>query len=319
MDDAKILIGDSLTVLKGIPSDTIDCCVTSPPYYQLRSYDVDGQIGLEDTPEEYIERLTEVFREVKRCMKPTGTLWLNIGDSYAGSGKGRNGDGTASIDEDSKQYTNKGSIMGVLPKGTVGNGLKPKDMIGIPWMLAFSLRTDGWYLRNDIIWEKVNALPSPVKDRCTSSYEHVFLMAKERYYYFSSESIAEPIQDTTRARYHRGRTDKHKYIKFNGEQPINSMEYLTKNHGETRNKRDVWHIANSSYHGAHFATYPEKLVEPCILAGCPYGGTVLDPFCGSGTTGVVALKHGRKFIGIELNPEYARLAEERINGTQLKL
>jgi DNA modification methylase len=289
MNANRIIQGDSLAVLKTLPSDSIDCCVTSPPYYQLRDYGVKGQIGREETPEKYAKRLRAVFREVYRVLKPEGTFWLNISDSYW---HGRAG---------------------------VGD-YKKKDMVGIPWLLAFTLRRDGWYLRSDIIWVKANTVPESVKDRCTRSYEHVFLLTKSSKYYYDYLAIAEPIKEASVRRMRNARgSASGKYARgVPGYAPQRIFKPLAAD--ETRdiptlcNKRDVWHINNSGYKGAHFATFPLKLAETCILAGCPLDGIVLDPFFGSGTTGLAAQQSGRRYLGIELNGVYCELARTRIDG-----
>lgn len=270
-----IINGDALEELKKLPAECVHTCVTSPPYYGQRDYGVDGQIGCEETLEEYIERLVNVFREVRRVLSHKGTLWLNIGDTYATGTKAAR-----------QQSTNPGvgSNRPEAQNGTrrIGNPTecKTKDLVGVPWALAFALRADGWYLRQDIIWDKPNAQPESVKDRCTKSHEYIFLLAKSQQYYFNAESISEPSATGNKI----------------------------------RNKRNVWHISTQPYRGAHFATFPEKLIEPCILAGCPEGGTVLDPFAGSGTTGVVSKRLGRDFVGYEINPNYVQMAIGRIAG-----
>ncbi len=304
---------DCLAALKEMPDESVHCCVTSPPYYALRDYGVEGQIGREPTPEQYINKLVEIFSEVYRVLKNDGTCWLNIADTYCGTG-------------------NKGSRTDPKnPKGRNGQnvsiaqnvaGCKHKDMIGIPWMLAFALRNQGWYLRNDIIWQKGNAMPESAKDRLTRSYEHIFLLAKAKKYYFNASAIAEPIADGTAARYLAGRGNRHKYSKeVPGQggiqklnQPRKAGEIKETDISPYRNCRDVWLINTVSYRGEHFAAYPPKLAERCILAGCPEGGTVLDPFFGSGTTGLAAVQNGRTYIGIELNERYCVLAEKRIGG-----
>lgn len=302
-----IINGDCLEVLKTLEAESVNCCVTSPPYYNLRNYGVAGQIGLEPTPYEYIEKLTEVFREVKRVLRADGTLWLNIGDTYCSTAPGSMGSATPSE-------------------------MKPKDLMGIPWMLAFALRDSGWYLRQDIIWHKPNPLPESVKDRCTKSHEYIFLLSKSKKYYYSAEEVKEPCigfnnilpagSKGTKKPNSRLRKGNNKTFRGGG---VYTNNRSFQNHGskekestgnkpnETglRNKRDVWTVATRGYKGAHFATFPPDLIRPCILAGCPEGGTVLDPFFGTGTVGVVATEHGRKFIGIELNLEYCRMAEER--------
>ena len=288
-----VLHGDSTEMLKNLPDNSVHCCVTSPPYYGLRDYGEDGQIGREESPEQYIERLVAVFNEVFRILRSDGTLWLNIADTYCR---------TRSIGK---------SI-----------NCKQKDLIGIPWLLAFALRNQGWYLRNAIIWEKPNAMPEGVKDRLTRSYEFVFLFAKSKHYYYDASAIAEPITIGTKERMKRG-IGQHKYangIPGQHVQKINKPrargDITDENIPLFRNKRDVWRINTVSYSGAHFAAFPPKLAETCILAGCPLNGIVLDPFFGSGTTGVVALKNERQYIGIDINAEYCRLAFERINGTK---
>ncbi len=317
----EIMLGDAVEVLRSMESGRFYTCITSPPYFGLRDYGVNGQIGLESTPEEYIARLVEVFREVRRVLRDDGTLWVNIGDSYAGSGKGRYADGHHS--EGAKQSTNAGSIVGKLNK-TRAQGCKTKDLIGIPWMLAFALRSDGWYLRQDIVWNKSNAMPESVKDRCTRSHEYIFLMSKSPRYYFDAETIREPrVSEKNDAvagslgafgppqKRRRGSGCKERILRqtptphLGGHIPYSGEQ-------EKRNRRDVWTISTGGYKGAHFATFPEKLVEPCVLAGCPSGGAVLDPFAGSGTTGAVAKRLRREFVGIEINEEYAALARRRI-------
>ena len=283
MGSDSIILGDALEQLKTFTDKSIDCCITSPPYYGLRDYGVDKQIGLEETPEEYVEKLTAVFHEVKRVLKDDGTLWLNIGDSYWGSGS-RGFDFTDKFTEASKlQQGSKGTIdLHNLPKLVGSKGeYKNKDLIGIPWMLAFSLRADGWYLRQDIIWHKPNPMPESVKDRCTKSHEYIFLLSKRPHYYFDCEAICDPVSKA--------------------------------------NKRDVWSVTTKAVKEAHFATFPEELVKPCILAGCRDEGVVLDPFFGSGTTGVVAESLNRRYIGVELNPDYVEISKRRVDNVQTEL
>jgi DNA modification methylase len=302
----KVKIGNNLKTIKELSDNSVNMCVTSPPYYNLRDYlGNDEQIGIENTPEEYIENLVILFREVRRTLTDDGTLWLNIGDSYAGSGKGRNGDGSANVDDNSKQSTNKGSTEGKITKRTE-DGYKPKDLMGIPWRVAFALQADGWYLRQDIIWYKRNAMPSPVKDRCTTAHEYLFLLSKSRNYYYDWEAIEEDAKwerwgNQTELKEHAG-TASHLGGKTLEELPIR----------DKKNKRSVWDIPTRPYGGAHFATFPPELVEPCILAGCPEGGMVLDPFGGSGTTAGVSEVFLRDSIMLELNQEYADLVPERI-------
>lgn len=293
----KLLLGDAAEQLRTLEPESIHTCVTSPPYYNLRDYGVAGQIGREAAPEEYIGRLVEVFREVRRVLRPDGTMWVNIGDSYATrSGK--------------QPPTNTRNAYGRTEKRPP-DGYKYKDLIGIPWMLAFALRADGWYLRQDIIWNKTNAMPESVKDRCTRSHEHIFLLSKSERYYFDAGAIKEAAADSTRVRMrqavaHQAGSSR-SLGKANG--PMKAV-----GDGKSRNRRDVWSISTAGFKGARFAVFPEKLVEPCILAGCPEGGTVLDPFTGSGTTGVVAKRLGRNFVGCEINPEYVQMASGRIAG-----
>ena len=275
---AEIIISDALSALRKLPEGSIDCCVTSPPYYALRDYGVEGQLGLEDTPEEFIDKLADIFSEVRRIMKPEGTLWLNMGDSYAGSRKG-----AANYPDNAVNYK-QGTNRGLLGKATCVKkfpGYKPKDLIGIPWMLAFELRKRGWYLRQDIIWEKTKCMPESVTDRCTKAHEYLFLLSKSSRYYFDGKAIRETA--------------------------------VGMNKTGLRNKRSVWHVATAQSKQTHSATFPEKLISPCIIAGCPEGGVVLDPFFGTGTTGLVAKKLGRDFIGIEINPDYAAMATRRID------
>lgn len=310
METDRILCGDALEMLRTLPDNSVHCCVTSPPYYALRDYGVDGQIGREDTPAQYVARLTDVFSEVRRVLRPSGTLWLNIADTYAG--KGNQGD---SVDP---KYPNGRTGQTVAINRRV-EGCKAKDMIGIPWMLAFALRDSGWYLRSDIIWMKANPMPESCKDRPSRCYEHVFLLTKSRSYYYDAAAIAEPVAESTPMRMRR-KFGKNKYsagIPGQAHQHLNDYRpngYAEEDIPLLRNKRDVWQINSVPYKGAHFAAYPPKLVETCLLAGCPQDGIVLDPFLGSGTTAAVAKQMGRHYIGIELNPDYCALAEQRIGG-----
>ncbi len=295
----EIITADVFEGLRQIPDGTVDTCVTSPPYYGLRDYGAENQIGAEPTPEEYIAKLVEVFREVRRVLKDRGTLWLNIGDSYAGSNKGRMGNGEHT-QNGSKSDKYAGQASGRLEKQQTG--CKPKDLIGIPWMLAFALRADGWYLRQDIIWHKPNPMPESVCDRCVKAHEYVFLLSKERRYYFDHKAIQEPAKY---AGDNRGaRPDSRRGTR------MNSMSSAT---GEYRNKRDVWTLPTKPYKGAHFAAFPPDLVRPCIRAGAPQGGIVLDPFCGSGTTGATAVEEGRGYIMIDAVQEYTELAQRRVS------
>jgi len=335
----RIICADAVVGLAQIESGTVDMCVTSPPYYGLRDYGISGQIGLEETPDEYITRLVSVFREVRRVLRDDGTLWVNIGDSYAGGGNARGQNAPLFA----KQASNKGATgqlsnhaKNIKPSAI---GCKPKDLIGIPWMLAFALRADGWYLRNDIIWNKPNPMPESVTDRCSKSHEYIFMFSKEQHYYFDHIAIKEPVAEETIARQQRAISGDHKYVDGCGgqkkqtiNQPRPNVKYATDQHGqrpntkelrraaglpdpdyEMRNKRSVWTVSTKGFSGEHFACFPPDLIRPCILAGSRRGGAVLDTFFGAGTTGIVALEEMRGYIGIELNPEYADLAAKRID------
>lgn len=299
-ENNKIHLGDCIDVLKTFSDKSINCCITSPPYYGLRDYGVDGQIGIEETPQEYVSKLVNVFNEVKRVLKDDGTLWLNLGDSWAGSNQGT---GTKNLS--AKQSANRGTNYMTLEdhksKLCKVNGYKRKDLIGVPWMVAFALRESGWYLRQDIIWSKGNPMPEPVKDRCTKSHEYIFLLSKSHKYYFDNKSIEEPAKYPNDNRGSRGDSRRGT--------DMNSMSGTT---GNTRNKRDVWNVNTKPCKEAHFATYPDTLIEPCVLAGCPENGIILDPFMGAGTTGIVAKRNNRNYVGIELNQEYIKIAENRI-------
>lgn len=344
-----LLVGDVREKLKELPDNSINCCVTSPPYWGLRDYGtasweggdkscdhqppndapnspkmtsgqktshagrfagshcfrcgakrIDSQIGLEQTPEEYVEQMVNIFREVRRVLKDEGTLWLNLGDSYAGNNSRASNNGRAGFGNPRE---------GVFER--TGNGLKPKDLVGIPWRVAFALQADGWYLRQDIIWAKPNPMPESVKDRCTKSHEHIFLLSKSEKYFFDNEAIKEPVKQDWGT---RNRTNGKYHNQGTGLQPHTG---LTKSY-TTKNKRDVWTVALRPFKGAHFATFPPDLITPCILAGCPKNGLVLDPFFGAGTTGLVAQKNNRAWVGIELNPKYAEMASKRISDEALK-
>ena len=295
--NAVLYHGDALEILSKLDIGSVQSCVTSPPYWGLRDYGVDGQAGLENTPEEYIDKMVNIFRLVRNILNDNGTLWLNLGDSYSGSGKGGN-------PEAGKQSTNKGSqsvgvlygkteesarqaaVTNVSRKLCAGSGIAPKQLLGIPWRVALALQADGWYLRSDIIWAKPNPMPESVMDRPTRAHEYIFLFSKSPRYYYDAGAIKEPMSKD--------------------EQSANGA-----------NKRDVWTVATQPYSGAHFATFPTKLIEPCILAGSRVGDVILDPFMGSGTSGEVALQHGRKFVGVELNEKYIdELAIPRIDQAQ---
>lgn len=361
----EIFQGDALEVLKTLDDNSINCCVTSPPYYGLRDYGTgkwvggdpdcphyrttkisdatitghakmaevgeavgdaiyksvcplcgavreDKQIGLEETPEEYIQRLVDVFHEVKRVLKDDGTLWVNIGDSYNQST--RQYEDRIFSEKSIIQKNNKGTYNGYVDRNLY-DGCKQKDLIGIPWMLAFALRADGWYLRQDIIWHKPNPMPESVKDRCTKSHEYIFLLSKSPSYYFDYNAIKE---DAVTAPHKAGNLlhpDKISGPNDRGghSQWEENMDSIWGADG-MKNKRDVWTVRVSSFKDAHFATFPEELIEPCILAGSPVGGVVLDVFNGSATTGLVSLKNNRKYIGIELNEKFIDMSRKRLNG-----
>lgn len=305
-----ILIGDVRERLKELADGSVNCCVTSPPYWGLRDYGNDGQIGLEQTPDAFIEELVSVFREVKRVLSDDGTLWVNMGDSYSSHKDCKSVSQTLARGGSSEMASviDKGKSVSRNTKMLKSVGLKNKDLVGIPWMLAFALRADGWYLRQDIIWHKPNPMPESVRDRCTKAHEYIFLLSKSPKYYFDSDAMKEPSSNL-------GKTK----IRFGGNKHGDSDDpkHATKSGNEYtdtgfRNKRSVWTVTTRPFKGAHFATFPPALIEPCILAGCPEGGTVLDPFFGAGTTGLVAQRNNRKWIGCELNPEYAAIAEQRI-------
>lgn len=329
----KIEFGDCRETMRRWAADGIKAqmCVTSPPYFGLRDYGHDGQIGLEQTPEQYIAAMVEVFRCVRDVLADDGTLWLNIGDSYVGSA---NNGGTAS-----KTMQGTQAATGKNLPTKRGEGLKPKDLIGIPWMLAFALRADGWYLRQDIIWHKPNPMPESVRDRCTKAHEYVFLLSKGPRYYYDADAVMEPLADASVARLlqsnlenqrgsdrvpgktngtmkavvnERARKALRTDVESRHRSSIPGGQSLCAEPKPTRNRRSVWTIATRPYKGAHFATFPPALIEPCILAGSRPGDIVLDPFMGSGTTAAVALQHGRQYLGCELNPEYKPLQDERI-------
>lgn len=339
----RILTGDARGLLTTLPDRSVHCCVTSPPYFGLRSYLPDGhpdkalEMGLEQTPDEFIAAMVDVFRDVRRVLRDDGTLWLNIGDSYAGSRCGPQGGlgemANRSLSSQRERRAENGNH-------SARPGAKPKDMLGIPWMLAFALRADGWYLRRDIIWHKLNPMPESVRDRPTTAHEYLFLLSKSQSYFYDADAVMEPSSPDTHARASRGRSDSHKYadggpcnqtiakrspsagrapgvtpksaasgsgIRANESWHAATVEVLP-----MRNKRSVWSTVSEPYSGAHFATFPPALIEPCILAGCPRGGVVLDPFFGAGTTGLVAQRLGRDCIGIELNPDSVAMARDRI-------
>ena len=334
MEINKIYCMDSREGLKMLDDNSIDCCVTSPPYWGLRDYGVDGQIGLEQTPEEYVEQMVNVFREVKRVLKKEGTLWLNLGDSYFAKPKS-NYNGVASGLQ-AKNYGTGDTTLGYKQqadkfKSLLASGYKNKDLVGIPWRVAFALQADGWYLRSDIIWHKPNAMPESVKDRPTTAHEYIFLLSKSDRYFYDYEAIKEECSTKENRPAGVVRNREYNYVSKENLHPQAYLKPVKKQDGigkrqytgfndrykplEYRNKRDVWTVNTKPFSEAHFATFPEKLIEPCILAGCPEGGTVLDPFMGAGTTAVVAWKHNRNYIGFELNPEYVLIATKRLADT----
>ncbi|WP_276828572.1 DNA-methyltransferase [Bifidobacterium coryneforme] len=294
--------GDALEVLEGLPSGSVDCVVTSPPYYGLRDYGVDGQIGLEETPEGYVSRLAGVFREVGRVLRDDGTLWLNLADSYAGSGKGRRSDGTRGGTV-GKQSTDRGSCAGRL------NGpcrsVRRKSLLGIPWRVAFALMDDGWILRSEIIWHASNKMPESVRDRPTRAHETVFLLSRNTSYHYDAEAVRQPLTDSSVRKLSQDVPSQQgsDRVPGRGNGPMKAV-----NSPEGRNIRDVWDINTTPFTGAHFATFPEALPSTCIMAGCRPGGVVLDPFSGSGTTGLAALKSGSRYVGIDINPDYLELS-----------
>jgi DNA modification methylase len=283
-------------------------CVTSPPYYGLRDYGHDGQIGLEETPEEYIKAMVEVFRCVRDVLADDGTLWLNIGDSYStGTTAARQQSTNPGVGANRPEAQNSVSRIGTP------HGCKTKDLIGIPWMLAFALRADGWYLRQDIIWHKPNPMPESVQDRCTKAHEYIFLLSKSQKYYFNAKAIGEPLATAPHKPGNNNATARSAGPNDRGghSQWDDTKERVWCKAGY-RNKRSVWTVTTKPYKGAHFATFPPALITPCILAGAPAGGVVLDPFMGSGTTAAVAIAHGRNYLGCELNPAYKELQDARI-------
>lgn len=317
MSEFRIIEGDCLSALARLPEQSVQTCVTSPPYWGLRDYGSEGQLGLEPTPEEYVANMVEVFREVRRVLRDDGTLWLNLGDSYGVGSLGRN---DADRNIGGRGGNKKGSgNPGRQGRVTLATGLKQKDLVGIPWMVAFALRADGWYLRSDIIWAKPNPMPESVTDRPTKAHEYLFLLTKSPRYFYDADAIREELGEWSKRAMESGwtRRTKNDAPGRGSDGKINATGERGNGYGDTinpagRNKRSVWTVATQPFPGAHFATFPPKLIEPCILAGSSTGDTVLDPFNGAGTTGVVALRHDRDYIGIELNPEYAQMARDRI-------
>ena len=330
----QILVGDCIEMMRTLPEKSVHTCVTSPPYFGLRDYGVEGQIGLEETPAEFIARLVAVFREVRRVLRDDGTIWVNMGDSYANGGR-------TSRDTDEKLHARG---MSFRPKDP--EGIKPKDLMGMPWRLAFALQDDGWYLRQDIIWHKPNPMPESTRDRCTKAHEYLFLLSKSRRYHCDMLAIREPAAESSAIRWAqdvesqagseripgktngpmkavggvRSRRDTFQRDDSKRQQAIPGQSKGTHRPDRaesewdiaSRNKRSVWTVATQGFKGAHFATFPPDLIRPCILAGAPRGGLVLDPFGGAGTTALVSMQEGRRSVLCELNPEYAALAQQRL-------
>lgn len=297
----EIIEGDCLAVLPKLDAGSVQACITSPPYWGLRDYGHDDQLGLEPTPEEYVAKMVGVFRGVRRVLRDDGTLWVNLGDSYASGGR----DTYGTFAPESKQATHT-AIKGA-PRAPQPPGLKPKDLVGIPWRVAFALQADGWYLRSDIIWNKPNPMPESVTDRPTKAHEYLFLLTKAARYYYDADAICEPSSTGDERRpYAVGQVDSRGSGHYRGG---GTQRRSPTTH---RNRRTVWTIPTQPFPGAHFAVFPPALVEPCVLAGSRVGDLVLDPFAGSGTVGVVCRKHQRRFVGIELSPDYARMARGRL-------
>ena len=302
MSSVHINVGDCIELMRDMPDCSVQCCVTSPPYWGLRDYGHDGQIGLEATPEAYVARMVEVFREVRRVLREDGTCWVNLGDSYAANR-------TYQVTPTKWKALSQGQSASVPP------GLKPKDLVGIPWRVAFALQADGWWLRQDLIWHKPNPMPESVRDRCTKAHEYLFLLTKSERYHFDVKAIAEPgVTGKWEAMPPIGGV-KHAGHEFHGGRVYTGKRPASDG---MRRRRSVWKVPVKPYKGSHFAVMPPKLIEPCIKAGSREGDTVLDPFAGSGTTLAVAMELGRNAVGCELNPDYANLAKERIQSVKVK-
>ncbi|TVM03000.1 MAG: site-specific DNA-methyltransferase [Candidatus Brocadia sp. WS118] len=324
METNKTYNENCLETMRRMPHNFIDCVVTSPPYWGLRDYGHEDQIGLEPTPEEYVSKMVEIFREVRRVLRPEGTCWLNLGDSYNSDPNGMTNGKRGSTLEGGAQLFDP--LRKIRRKVQVGNGLKPKDLVGIPWMVAFALRSDGWWLRQDIIWAKPNPMPESVKDRCTKAHEYIFLLTKSERYFYDAEAIKEPANYNTDERIARAKSN-HKSMPNserngirprpfggagNGKQNKDRRDYFYYGDNEWRNKRSIWEITTQPFPAAHFATFPLELPSLCILAGSPKDGIIYDPFMGAATTALAALKYGRQFIGSEINPEYCEIGNKRI-------
>lgn len=305
------MLGDCLESMAYLPDRSVHCCVTSPPYFGLRDYGHEGQLGLEATPQAYVAKMVDVFREVRRVLRDDGTLWLNLGDSYGAAGgdifSGFNERWNGTGLDGGKQARTGANVSSLAPRDT---GLRPKNLLGIPWRVAFALQADGWYLRQDIIWHKPNPMPESVRDRCTKAHEYLFLLSKLPKYYFDSEAMSEPA-----ARTGGGVIATPDKAALAGQTTNGTGATTLRAKPETRNRRSVWTVTPRPFKGAHFAVFPPDLIEPCVLAGSPAGGQVLDPFGGAGTTGLVAARHGRSAVLCELNPQYAEMARIRIGET----
>jgi DNA modification methylase len=341
MLQARVLVGDAVSRLAELPDGSVRTCVTSPPYWGLRDYGNDGQLGLETTPQEFVENLCKVFDEVWRVLADDGTLWVNLGDSYfstqAGGGNAPSRKSTLTTNGGrGPQPGDKYEASRLMPSRRVFPDVRSKNLVGIPWRFAFAMQDRGWYLRQDIIWAKPNPMPESVTDRCTKSHEYIFLLTKNPRYYFDNEAIREPLAASSVSRLAQDVESQAGYsranggVKTNGNMKAVGPRFGGNKYGDSddpkhatksgnvyepsgkRNKRSVWNVSTRSYKEAHFAVYPAELITPCILSGSAEGDTVLDPFSGSGTTGEVALTHGRNYVGVELNPEYAALSEKRI-------
>jgi DNA modification methylase len=311
LSNHKIIVGDCVATMRSMDECSVHTVVTSPPYFGLRNYNGGtDEIGCEGSPEQYVQKMVEVFREVKRVLRDDGTLWLNLGDSYASNGCYINSWLQKEHNKDKKHLHTKNHERYEDRKAFRGGeyGIKGKDLIGIPWRVALALQADGWYLRQDIIWSKPNPMPESVEDRCTKSHEYIFMLTKQPKYYYDHQAIKEAAVGKPHAPGNKNRTQPNDK---GARDPALEPDRVWAADGK-RNRRSVWTVTTKPFRGAHFATYPKDLIEPCVLAGCPVGGTVFDPFTGSGTTAIVAMTHNRKFIGCELNPEYVKLAEARI-------
>jgi DNA modification methylase len=309
MTTFKVLEGHVIDRLADLEDESVQTCITSPPYWGLRDYGSEDQLGLEPSPERYVKNMVKVFQGVKRVLREDGTVWLNLGDCYAGPRSA--GGGTMAGFNDRYFGTDNGGgkqadVDTSKPPRPQVQGLKPKDLVGIPWRVAFALQEDGWYLRSDIIWHKPNPMPESVTDRPTRSHEYLFLLTKSPRYYYDADAIREVGTVPAGTRAAKGSEERH------GQPGVSSRPPEYKVYDGLRNKRSVWTVTTKPFKGAHFAVFPPDLIEPCVLAGSGQGDLVLDPFTGSGTTGLVSLRHGRDFVGVELNPDYAQMARDRI-------